>query len=136
MRDKYNDIRLSHYGLFVDVKLPYRAISDNILPCSCYEMICLEIKYLYLIIYAKTCYSNLEYLRRCDGKKTELKKSLYYFTKYLFQMAVTMETYFAVWTPHGLIVDKIYFGILTFKETQILKLLRTFQNYFQWMELY
>ena len=89
IKGKHTDIKLSDCGLFVDETLPYvGAISpDRILLCSCCKKACVEIKCPFLVNYTKPCYSNLEYLRLCNGK-TVLKKSHKYYTQCMLQMAV------------------------------------------------
>ena len=59
--------------------------------------------------FTKPCYYNLEYLRLCNGK-TVFKISRKYYTQCMLQMAVTgtIKNYFAVWTPHRIIIE-IYF---------------------------
>ena len=109
IKGKHTDVKLSDCGLFVDETLPYVGASlGRILLCSCCEKACVEIKCPYSINYAKpcSCYSNLEYLRLRDGK-TVLKKSHRCYTQCMLQMAVTGTTknYFAVFTPHGMIID-------------------------------
>ena len=86
------------------------ASPDRILLCSSCEKASVEIKYPYSINYTKSCYSNLEYLRLCGGK-TVSKKSHKYYTQCMLQVAVTgtIKKYFVVWTPHGMIIDEIYF---------------------------
>ena len=104
-------IKLSDCGLFVDETLSYVGASpDRILLCSCCEKACVEIKCPYPINYTKSCYSNLEYSRLCDGK-TAFKKSHKYYTQCMLQMAATetIKNYFVAWTPHGMIIDRIYF---------------------------
>ena len=94
----------------MDETLPYVGASpDRILLCSCCEKACVEIKCPYSINYTKPCYSNLEYLRLCDGK-TLLRKSQKYYTLCMLQMAVTgtIKNCF-VWNPHGMIIDEVYF---------------------------
>ena len=111
IKGKHKDIKLSECGLFVDETLPNVGASpDRILLCSCCEKACVEIKCLSLMNYTKLYYSNLEYLRLCDGK-TVLKKSHNYYRQYMLQMAVagTIKNCFVVWTPHGMIIDEIYF---------------------------
>ena len=111
IKKKHTDINLSDCVLLVDEALPHVGSSpDGILLCSCCEKACVEIKCPYLINYTKPCYSNLEYLRLCDGK-TVLKKSQKYYAQYMLQMAVTgtMKNYFDTWTPNGMIIDEIYF---------------------------
>ena len=111
IKGKYTDIKFSDCGLFVDETLPYVSASpDRLLLCSCCEKACVEIKCRYSINCTEPCYSNLEYLRRCNGK-TVLKTSHKYYTQCMLQMAVTrtMENYFVVWTPHEMIIDQIFF---------------------------
>ena len=108
---KHKDIKLSDCGLLVDadylLTLPYVGTSpERILLCSCCEKVFVEIKCPYSIHYTKPCYSNLEYLRLCDGK-TVFKKSHIYYTQCMLEMAVTGTTknYFVVWTLRGMIID-------------------------------
>ena len=70
----------------------------------------MKIKWPNLKIYAKPCYSNLEYLQICDGK-TVLEKSHKYYTQCILQIAITgtIKNYFVAWIPHGMIIDEIYF---------------------------
>ena len=89
IKGKHTDIKLSDCGLFVDETLPYVGVSpDRILQCSCCEKACVEIKCPYWIDYTKPSYSNLEYLRLCDGK-TLFNKYHKYYTQSKLQMAVT-----------------------------------------------
>ena len=66
-----------------------------------------KIKCPYSVNYIKSCYSNLEHLQLPDGK-TVIKKS-----KKLHK--VTRRGYYwnyikkFFWTPHGMIVDELYF---------------------------
>ena len=111
IKGTHKNIKLSDCGLFVDETLPYVGASlDKILLCSCCEKACAKIKCSYSIKYTKPCYSNLEYFRLCDGN-TVLKKSHKYYTQCMLQMAVTgtIKNYFVVWTPHGMIIDELYF---------------------------
>ena len=111
IKGKHMDIKLSNRGIFVDETLPYVGASPGrILLCSCWENTCMEIKCSYSVNYAKPCYSNLQYLRLCD-RKTFLKNSHKYYTQCMLQMAVTIaiKSCFFVWTPHGMIINEIYF---------------------------
>ena len=75
IKGKHTGIKLSDCGLFVDETLSYVGASpDRILLCSCCEKTFMEIKCPSIINYTKTCHSNLEHLRICDGKAV-LKKS-------------------------------------------------------------
>ena len=129
------DIKLSDCGLFVDETLPYvSANPDILLLCSCCEKTCVEIKCRYSINCIEPCYSNLEYLRLCDGK-TVLKTSHKYYIQCMFQMAVTgtMENYFVVWTPHEMIIDQIYLirylhVVVSFVISKNLKILKISDN--------
>ena len=92
-------------------ELPYvDASPDRILLCSWCEKACVEVKFPYSKSYTKPFYSNLEYLRLCDGK-TVLKKSHKYYTHCMLEMAVTgtIKSCFVVRNPHGMIIDQIYF---------------------------
>ena len=107
---KHTHIKLSDCALFVDETLSYvGTVPDTILRCSCCEKTCAEIKCPCSINYAKPCYSNLEYLRLCDGK-TVLEKFHKCYIQYMLQMAVTrtIKNYFVVWSPHGMIIDEIH----------------------------
>ena len=80
IEEKHMEIKLRDGGLFVDEILPYVGASpDRILLYSCCEMASAGNQSPYSINYIKPFYSNLEYLRLCDGK-TVLKKSRKYFT--------------------------------------------------------
>ena len=69
------DIKLNDCRLFVGETLPYvEASPDGTLICSCCEKACVEFKLPYSINYTKPSYSNLDYLKLCDGK-TVLKTS-------------------------------------------------------------
>ena len=77
--------------VFVDETLPDEGASpDRILLLSCCEKACVEI--------------------RSDGK-TVLKKSHKYYIQCKLQMAATetIKNFVAVWNPHGVIIDEIYF---------------------------
>ena len=96
IKGTHKNIKLSDCGLFVDETLPYVGASpDRSLLCSCCEKTCVETKCPYSTNYTKPCYSNLKYLRLCDGK-TVLEKSHKYYTQYMLHMAVTgtIKNYF------------------------------------------
>ena len=86
IKGKHMDNKLIDFGLFVDETLLCAGASPgSILLCSCCEKTCVEIKCFYSIKYKQPCYSNLEYLRLCDGKPCcrdlllELKKIILLF---------------------------------------------------------
>ena len=133
---------------FVDKTLPYVGVSpDRILLFSCSEKARVEVNCPYSINYTKPSCSNLEYLRFCDGK-TVLKKSHKYPTvnaadekvpQWMLQMALTRTTknYFVIWTPHGMIIDEIYFDNefwCSMKNKFQKYYVNFFKVFFQWVE--
>ena len=55
---------------------------------------------------------NLPYLIK-EGADVKLKTNHTYYTQCMLQMADTRcsVTYFVLWNPHGIVVDKIYFDL-------------------------
>lgn len=113
MKKRHKDFRSEKCGLFLHENLPFIGASpDRIIYCSCCPVACLEVKCPYSINFAspKDPDVNLPYLLR-NGDEFKLNRKHKYFTQCQVQMAVTgaQQTYFVVWTPHGMVIDNVSF---------------------------
>ena len=99
--------------LILDPTAPVIVASpDRIVSCSCCGISCLEIKYPMSINYTHPDDKNakLDYLVEIDDKlKLDCKHK--YYTQVQMQMSVTghRNTYFVIWTPHGISIEEIKF---------------------------
>jgi len=115
MRKSHKDFKAVECGLFLHNEFPFIGASpDRMLSCSCCLPACLEVKCPYSINYTSPddASVNLPYLTRNDTiDELQLNRRHKYYTQCLMQMAVTgcQKTYFVVWTPHGMVIDEIYF---------------------------
>ena len=111
MKKKHKNLVLSECDLILDKANRFiEASPDYLMTCDCCENACVETQCHLSINYEKPNEKNLDYLYKTDIK-IKLKTNHSYFTQCKLQMAVTNRElcYFAVWTPHGKVIDTISF---------------------------
>ena len=109
----HKNLTLNECGLYLDYEHPYIGASpDRIMSCVCCPKACIDVKCPYKINFTTPTELNLPYLIK-EGVNVKLKTNHTYYTQCMLQMAVTRcsVTHFVVWTPHGIVVDKINFDV-------------------------
>ena len=127
----HKNVIIQECGLFLHEDLPFIGASpDRIVSCSCCGQSCLEVKCPFSINYMSPKNANLQYIVK-DGNHSKLKTSHKYYTQCQLQMAVTKlkESYFVVWTPHGMIIDEILFDEEAWKDMEE-KLIFYYSNFY------
>jgi hypothetical protein len=112
----HRNLKVDSCGLFLYHDRPYIGGSpDGIVICDCCQQSCLEIKCPFSINfttpYDPAIYSKLPYLVKSEKDKLTINKRHKYYTQCQVQMGVTgiKKSYFMVWTPHGYVLDTLYF---------------------------